>query len=189
MVRALPLQGRGRGFESLTAHPTHEVPADSAPIVMSMSDTLATEPCECGAEHDCRPVWYEALAEEHLDAAMGRWHNPLVCIFALQHTSMFKREFADGQIQFLQLLVERGIDAVNAVARRRRARNKGPGPDLDMPELAAYPGISDAALPLSFALSLHHLRTDDGDFLSDGYDEYGRRMVEIAMATIDAWRK
>jgi len=156
---------------------------------MPMFPTPATEPCECGAADDCRPTWYEVLAEEHLDAALGRWHNPLVCIFALQHASMFRRRFADGQLQFLQLLVAEGIDAVNAVAGRRRARNKGSGPDLELPELTAFPGIGNADLPLSFALSLHHLRTDNGDFRSDGYQAYGRRMVEVATATIDTWRE
>ncbi|MBM7826994.1 DUF5946 family protein [Microbacterium aurum] len=154
-----------------------------------MSNAMLTAPCECGADSDCHPVWYEALAEERLDALMGQWHNPLVCVFVLQHPSMFKLEFADGQVQFLQLLVEKGIGAVNAVARHQRARNKGTRPTLDMSELAAYPGVSDADLPLPFALSLHHLRSDDGGFLSDGYDAYDRRMVEIAMATIDAWCK
>lgn len=146
-----------------------------------------TRPCECGAGSACRPVWYAALAEEQLDPIMGQWHNPLVCIYALQHDSMFNRRFADSQLQFLQLFVEEGPGAVNAVARSLRARNKGAGIELDAPELNRYAGIGDAQLPHSFALSLHHLRSADGEFLTDGHDAYGERMRQVAQATVDAW--
>lgn len=145
-------------------------------------------PCECGAEEACRPLWYEALAEEQIDAVLGQWHNPLVCIFALQHRSMFREKFADGQFRFLQLFVERGPGAVNAVARSLRKKNKGAGVDLEAPELLAYEGIGAADFPAGFALSMRHLRTAEGDFLADGYDAYGERMVELAVATLQAWR-
>lgn len=143
--------------------------------------------CECGAASPCRPIWYAALAEEQLDPIMGQWHNPLVCIFALQHESMFNRTFASSQLQFLQLFVEEGAGAVNAVARGLRAHNKGAGIELDAPELNRYAGIGDGSLPRSFALSLHHLRCADGEFLTDGHDAYGERMRQLAQATIDAW--
>ena len=147
----------------------------------------ATGPCECGAPSECRPIWYSALAEEQLDPIMGQWHNPLVCIFALQHASMYNPKFADGQFRFLQLFVEKGSGAVNAVARSLRAKNRGAGADLDAPELLEYEPIPSRELPGSFDLSLHHLLAEDGEFITDGHDAYGSRMRELAQATIAAW--
>jgi len=151
------------------------------------TDDAAT-PCECGAAAACRPVWYAALAEEQLDPVMGQWHNTLVCVFALQHASMFDRRHADSQLQFLQLAVDEGPDAVNAVARSLRARNKGRGFRLEAPELSRYPGIGDTELPASFPVSLHHLLCADGEFLTDGHDAYGLRMRQLAAATVEAYR-
>ena len=148
----------------------------------------ATSACECGAERECRPLWYAALAEEQLDPIMGQWHNPLVCVFALQHASMFNPKFADGQFRFLQLFAEQGPGAVNAVARSLRAKNKGAGADLEAPELMAYPPLPDRDLPTSFSRSIHDLTAADGEFVSDSHDAYGTRMRELAYATIDAWR-
>jgi hypothetical protein len=144
--------------------------------------------CECGSDSDCFPVWHEALAEEQRDPTMAAWHNPLVCGFILQHPSLFQSRFADGQYRFLQLFVDRGIDAVNAVARDRTARNRGSAPAFDSPELESYESIPTTGFPATFAVSVHHMREPGGGFVGQGYAAYDARMRDFVRATIDGWR-
>lgn len=143
--------------------------------------------CECGANWACAPVWHEALAAEQADPAMAIWHNPLVCAFLLQHRSQFRPRFADGQYRFLQLFVDRGIDAVNAMAKNRRARNRGSRPDFDDSELNRYEAIPLPGFPTAFAVSIHHLREPTGGFVAQGYAPYGERLRDFAHATIEGW--
>lgn len=145
--------------------------------------------CECGAPADCFPVWYEILAEEQLDPELARWHNPMICVFLLQHRSIFRPRYADGQFRFLQLFVQEGIDVVNAVARSLRARNRGPARELSHPELDRYAGLGQAQFPTRFALSLHDLPPTDGGFTEGLHHAYGHRLIELAQATISAWRE
>jgi Family of unknown function (DUF5946) len=143
--------------------------------------------CECGAAAECVSVWHEALAAERGDPRMAVWHNPLVCAFTLQHSSHFRRRFADGQFRFLELFTDQGIQAVNAVARRTAARNRGPNPDLAQPVLDAYPPLPVTGFPSLFGLAVHHLQEPDGRFVASGYEAYGDRMRQLARATVDAW--
>lgn len=143
--------------------------------------------CECGAVEKCLPVWHEALAAEQADPDMAVWHTPLVCAFTLQHSSQFRPRLGDGQFRFLQLFIEQGIHASNAVARRHTARNRGSRPALAPPELEAYLPLSVAGFPSSFALGVHTLREPDGRFVTSGYEAYGDRMRQLAQATVRAW--
>lgn len=95
---------------------------------------------------------------------MAIWHNPLVCAFVLQHASQLRPRFADGQFRFLQLFIGQGIQAVNAVARRTTARNRGRRPNLAPAELAAYAPLLITGFPAGFDLGVHHLREADGEF-------------------------
>lgn len=147
-----------------------------------------TSRCECGADRDCFPVWHEALAEEQVDPAMAVWHSPLVCAFVLQHRSQIRPGFADGQYRFLQLFVDRGIDAVNAVARRRRARNRGSAPAFAAAEFERYEPIPTTGSPAGFAVTMHHVREPGGGFTARGYAAYGGRVRDLAQATIQGWR-
>jgi hypothetical protein len=144
--------------------------------------------CECGAATACAGTWHEALAAEQADPAMGRWHTPLVCCFVLQHRSRLRARFADGQYRFLQLFLDRGVDAVNAVARERTARNRGPRPAFDSRPFAHYAALPPVEVPRGFARSVHDLRDPDGGFVGDGHDAYGERMRRLAVATVEAWR-
>jgi hypothetical protein len=143
--------------------------------------------CECGAAAACLPVWHEALAAEQADPQMAIWHNPLVCAFTLQHASQFRPRSADGQFRFLQLFVDQGIQAVNAVARRTVSRNRGSMPNLAPPEFEAYAALPVTGFPALFAIAVHHLREADGHFVTSGYAAYGDRMGQFAQATVDAW--
>jgi hypothetical protein len=118
---------------------------------------------------------------------MAAWHNPLVCGFILQHLSLFQRRFADGQYRFLQLFVDRGIDAGNAVARARTARNRGSAPTFHPAELERYESIPTTGFPAAFAVSMHHVRERGGGFVGQGYAAYDERMRDFVGATIDAW--
>lgn len=146
-----------------------------------------TSRCECGAAADCLPVWHEALAAERSDPPLARWHNPLVCAFTLQHPSHFRPRFADGQFRFLQLFLDQGIQAVNAVAKRSAARNRGSRPNVVPPEFEAYAPLPIADFPGRFDLAVHHLREADGRLVTSGYEAYGDRMRQLAQATVDAW--
>lgn len=119
---------------------------------------------------------------------MAAWHNPLVCGFILQHRSLFQPQFADGRFRFLQLFVDRGLDAVNAVARARTARNRGSALTFDPVELESYEPIPTAGFPAAFAVSMHHVREPGGGFVGQGYAAYGGRMRDFVRATIDAWQ-
>jgi hypothetical protein len=145
--------------------------------------------CECGAAAACVDTWHEALAAEQADPGMGRWHTPLVCCFVLQHGSWLRPRFADGQYRFLQLFLDQGVDAVNAVARRRTARNRGSRPTFDPRPLAPYAALPPVDVPAAFARSVHDLRDPDGGFVGDGHEAYGERMRRLADATLDAWRR
>lgn len=142
--------------------------------------------CECGAASPCVDVWHAALAEEQADPEMYAWHNPLVCSFLLQHPSHRHERYADTQFRWLQLFLDRGIEALNAVARRTVSRNRGSSPDVVPPELAGYHPLPDVPSPSGFRLSVHHLR-GAGGFTAGGAAAYGRRMTELARATVDAW--
>jgi hypothetical protein len=107
-------------------------------------------PCECGAPSECSTVWYEALAAEQLDPAMGVWHTPLVCAFYLQHHSVYRPRVADGQYRFLRLFVDRGIEAVHVAARKSVARNRGSAPRVLPEELARYEGFPGRGFPAAF---------------------------------------
>jgi hypothetical protein len=144
--------------------------------------------CECGSGIDCFPVWHEALADEQSDPMMAAWHNPLVCGFILQHRSLFRPRFADGQFRFLQLFVDRGIDAVNAVARASTAHNRGSAPAFVPVELESYESIPTTGFPAAFAVSVHHLREPGDGFVGQGYATYDERMRNLVRATIDAWQ-
>ena len=143
--------------------------------------------CECGSGSDCFPVWHEALAEEQSDPTTAAWHNPLVCGCVLQRPSLFRSRFADGQFRFLQLFVDRGIDAVNAQARARTARNRGSAPTFDPVELESYEPIPTTGFPAAFAVTMHDVREPGGGFVGDGYAAYDERMRDFVRATIDAW--
>lgn len=132
-------------------------------------------------------MWHEALAAEQGDPQMAVWHNPLVCAFVLQHASHVRPRFADGQFRFLQLFTSQGIQAVNAVARRATARNRGRRPNLALAELAAYAPLPVTGFPAGFDLGVHHLREAEGGFVASGYQAYGQRMRQFAQATVDAW--
>lgn len=144
--------------------------------------------CECGAPLDCLTVWHEALAAEQRDQAMYSWHTPLVCAFYLQHRSMYQPHFADGQYRLLQLFVDRGIEAVHAVARQHVDRNRGSTPAISAPELARYEGLPARSFPAAFDVSVHVLRERGGDFVSRGHMAYGERMRSWAQATLDGWQ-
>jgi Family of unknown function (DUF5946) len=143
--------------------------------------------CECGARVRCLDTWHEALAAEQGDPAMARWHNPLVCCFVLQHRSHFQPRFADGQYRFLQLLLDRGVDAVNAEARRRTARNRGSHPRFDARSMAGYEALPTEWFPPSFSASVNDLRDAQGGFVGDGHAAYGERIRNLTRATVDAW--
>ena len=119
---------------------------------------------------------------------MAAWHNPLVCGFVLQHPPLLQPRFADGQFRFLQLFVDRGIDAVNAVARTRTARNRGSASTFDPVELESYEPIPTTGFPAAFAVSLRHVREPGGGFVGDGYAAYDERMRDFVRATVDAWQ-
>lgn len=119
---------------------------------------------------------------------MYAWHTPLVCAFYLQHRSVHRERFADGQYRLLQLFVDRGIEAVQAVAREHVARNRGSRPEIAAPELARYDGLPVRAFPTTFDVSVHVLRDADGGFVSQGHTAYGGRMRSWAQATIDGWK-
>lgn len=157
-------------------------------IAPSVSPVTRETACECGAPSECLHVWHEALAAEQHDQAMYAWHAPLVCAFYLQHRSMHQPRFADGQYRLLQLFVDRGIEAVHAVAREHVARNRGSTPAFPAPELARYRGLPARSFPDAFGVSVHVLREKGGDFISQGYTAYGDRMRYWAQATIDGWR-
>lgn len=142
--------------------------------------------CECGAASPCVDVWHAALAAEQADPEMYAWHNPLVCAFLLQHPSHSRERFLDVQFRWLQLFVDEGIDAVNALARRTVARNRGSDPDVVPPELGRFHPLPDVPPPTRFELSVHHL-DQPGGFMAGGATAYGRRMRQLARATVDAW--
>jgi hypothetical protein len=144
--------------------------------------------CECGATSGCLGVWYEALAAEQADQAMYAWHAPLVCAFYLQHRSKFHPRFAEGQYRLLQLFVDRGIEAVHAVARAGIARNRGKTPEFPSAELAQYEGLPPRQFPLAFDVSVHVLREERGGFVEQGYEAYGDRMRSWSVATIHGWK-
>lgn len=143
------------------------------------------EACECGAPSDCLPVWHAALAAEQADRVMYAWHNPLVCAFLLQHRSHRRDRYADGQFRWLQHYVHEGIDAVNALARRTAARNRRPRPSAPA-ELERYHPLPESPQPARFEVSVHHLERPGG-CMAQGAAAYGRRMTELARATVDAW--
>lgn len=119
---------------------------------------------------------------------MYAWHTPLVCAFYLQHRSMYQPRFADGQYRLLQLFVDRGIEAVQAVAREHVARNRGSTPALSALELTRYEELPSCSFPAAFGVSVHVLREKGGDFVSQGHTAYGDRMRSWAKATIDSWK-
>jgi hypothetical protein len=145
-------------------------------------------PCECGASSECVGVWYEALAAEQADPMMYAWHAPLVCAFHLQHRSRYQVRFAEGQYRFLQLFVDRGVEAVHEVARASIARNRGSTPDFPSAELARYEGLPPRGFPQAFEVSVHVLRQDSGGFVAQGHKAYGDRMRSWSQATIDSWK-
>jgi len=120
---------------------------------------------------------------------MATWHSPLVCCFVLQHRSQVRPRFADGQYRFLQLLLDRGINAVNVEARRRTARNRGSHPTFDSRSLDGYEALQSGWFPPSFSASVHDLRDAHGGFVGDGHAAYGERMLILARATADAWSR
>jgi len=145
-------------------------------------------PCECGAPVACIDTWHEALSTERADPSMAVWHTPLVCSFVLQHRSHLQPRFAEGQYRLLQLFVDQGIEAVDAVAREMTRRNRGTRPALDPRTLAAYePLPRGGGFPRAFALSVGDLRDARGGFVGDGHAAYGARMLALAGATVAAW--
>lgn len=144
--------------------------------------------CECGADSECVAVWHAALAAEQANPDMYRWHSPLVCAFILQHRSMFRPDHGTVQFQYLQLFTDQGIDAVNRIATQARAGNHGARPQLVPPELDTYDALPPG-FPERFTMSFHALPAEDGGFVSLGIDEYGRRLVTLASATIAAWKQ
>jgi hypothetical protein len=132
---------------------------------------------------------HEALAAEQVDPAMAVWHTPLVCAFILQHRSHFQPRLADGQYRFLQFFVDRGIDAVNALARRRTARNRGSARAMGLGELHAYEPIAVNGFPEAFTVGTHHLREPGGGFVAHGHAAYGQRLRRVAVATIEGWQR
>lgn len=145
--------------------------------------------CECGAAVVCRDTWHEALAAEQGDPAMAAWHNPLVCCYLLQHRQELHPRFANGQYRFLQLFLDRGVDAVNAEARHRTARNRGAHPTFDSRTLDGYEALPTGWFPPSFSASVNDLRDAPGGFVGDGHAAYGERMRILARATVDAWSR
>lgn len=141
--------------------------------------------CECGAHEPCLPVWHEALATEHGDSKMARWHNPLVCSFLLQHKSAFRRDHGNQQFQFLQLFLDRGIEVVNETAKRLVEQNSGISRTHSY-ELDSYQCIPGDGFPSGFSLSIHNLKGPKG-FIDTSHLQYGQRMAELCQSTVDGW--
>ncbi len=115
---------------------------------------------------------------------MATWHAPLVCNFVLQHPSRNKERFADVQFRLLQFYLDRGVTAVNRLARHQVARNKSGGPGYDMRPLQPYRALPHRDSVPRFALGIPDLRDADGGFVGDGHPAYGARMRMLSEATI-----
>ncbi|WP_433444664.1 DUF5946 family protein [Nonomuraea sp. CA-141351] len=158
-----------------------------------MTDSPTPGQCDCGAIAGplgmCVDYYHGILAEEQADPQMYRWHAPVVCAYLLQHPSMAHEKYLDGQFRQLQLLVDKGLDALLRVAAHQVARNKhGAQPSYDMAPFAAYAPLPPGGSPGHFRASFCELPFRDGSFVSDGHLAYGRRIEIIAEATVESWR-
>lgn len=144
--------------------------------------------CDCGAAAGaldlCEDYFHAILAEEQGDPDMYAWHAPVVCAYFLQHPARGAAHHLDGQFRLLQLYVAEGLDAVHRVSARRVAGNRRggtPGP------IEGYEPLPHRG-PGSFRAAFSGLPVSDGSFVADGPEAYGRRIQEIAEATVESWR-
>jgi len=144
--------------------------------------------CDCGAPAGalgpCEAYFHAILAEEQGDPAMYAWHAPVVCAYFLQHPARGAQKYLDGQFRMLQLYVAEGLEALHRLSARQVAANKrGRTP----PPIEGYDPLPQRA-PGPFRAAFSGLPVSEGSFVADGPDAYGRRVLEIAEATVASWR-
>lgn len=143
--------------------------------------------CECGAPAGalglCEDYFHGILAEEQGDPDMYAWHAPVVCAYFLQHPARGAGKYLDGQFRMLQLYVAEGLDAVHRLSARQVAGNRRGGTPAPVEGYEPLPGRA----PGPFRASLSGLPIGDGSFVADGPQAYGRRIQEIAEATVESW--
>jgi hypothetical protein len=146
--------------------------------------------CDCGASAGslglCVYYYYAILAEEQGDPEMYRLHAPVVCIYLLQHPDRAAAKYLDGQFRQLQLLLDRGLDALLRVAEHQVARNRA-GSGYDLAPLAPYRPLPVDRRPTGFRGGFTDLPCPDGSFVSEGHTAYAERVVALAADTVTAW--
>ncbi|HEY3688553.1 MAG TPA: DUF5946 family protein [Streptosporangiaceae bacterium] len=158
-----------------------------------MADGPGTDRCDCGAAAGplgrCVDYYHAILAEEQSDPGMYQWHAPVVAAYLLQHPSRADERYLDGQFRQLQLLLDKGVDAMLRVAAHQVARNRhGSRSGYDMAPLAEYTPLPQAGPPDGFRAAFSGLPHRDGSFATDGHDAYGTHITAIAAATVESWR-
>lgn len=158
-----------------------------------MADVPGTDRCDCGAAAGplglCVDYYHAILAEEQSDPGMYRWHMPVVGAYLLQHPSRANEKYLDGQFRQLQLLLDKGLDALLRVAARQVARNRhGSRSGYDMAPFEGYAPLPQAGPPDGFRAAFSGLPYRDGGFAADGHQAYGTRIAAIAEATVESWR-
>lgn len=134
----------------------------------------------------CADYYHAILAEEQADPEMYRWHAPVVCAYLLQHPSQAHAKYLDGQFRQLQLLLDRGLEAMLRVAAHQVARNRA-RTGYDMAPLEAYEALPEGGPPGRFGASFSGLPVRAGSFVADGHQAYGRSVEAVVGATVRAW--
>jgi hypothetical protein len=146
--------------------------------------------CDCGAAAGslgrCVDYYHAILAEEQGDPEMYRQHAPIVCTYLLQHPDRAAAKYLDGQFRQLQLLVDRGLDALLKVSAHQVARNRA-GSGYDLAPLAPYRPLPLDARPTGFRTGFTDLPCPGGSFVSDGHAAYAERVLALAADTVTGW--
>jgi hypothetical protein len=146
--------------------------------------------CECGAAAGslglCIDYYHAILAEEQGDPEMYRLHAPVVCTYFLQHPDRAAAKYLDGQFRQLQLLLDRGLDALLKVAAHQVARNRV-GSSYDLAPLAPYQPLPTSGRPAGFRSSFSDLPCPDGSFVANGHAAYEGSILALVGVTVAAW--
>ncbi|GGS82975.1 DUF5946 family protein [Nonomuraea spiralis] len=157
-----------------------------------MADNPGAVRCECGAAAGplgvCVDYYHAILSEEQADPVMYRWHAPVVCAYLLQHPYRGHEKYLDGQFRQLQLLLDKGLDALLRAAAHQIARNRhGSRAGYDMEPLAAYEPLPPGGPPRDFRATFSGLPVRDGSFVADGHAAYGQHIEAVVRATVESW--
>ncbi|MEU4394739.1 DUF5946 family protein [Kribbella sp. NPDC023855] len=146
--------------------------------------------CECGAAEGslglCIDYYHAILAEEQGDPEMYRLHAPVVCTYFLQHPDRAAGKYLDGQFRQLQLLLDRGLDALLKVASHQVARNRA-GSGYNPAPLAPYRPLPLSGRPTGFRSGFPDLPCPGGSFVTNGHAAYEGLILALAGDTVAAW--